>query len=199
MIADGKVADFPYHFAPLTPDRWQDLETLFGARGACGGCWCMAWRLVPKAFGAGKGEGNRRAFETVVKDGPPPGVLAYAGHEPVGWCAVAPRSAYPRLANSRVLAPVDEEPVWSVSCLFVTRAHRRKGLCAELLRAAAALGKSQGAGIVEGYPVDTRGKNQPAVFVWTGLPSAFLKAGFEEVARRSDTRPIMRKRLGPQG
>jgi len=199
MAAGGERSASPFDFAPLTPDRWKDLETLFGARGACGGCWCMAWRLAPKAFSAGKGECNRRAFMSVVKKGPPPGVLAYVGGEPVGWCAVAPRSAYPRLANSRVLAPVDDEPAWSVSCLFVTRAHRRKGLSAELLRAAAALAKSHGAGIVEGYPVDTRGKDQPAPFVWTGLPSAFLKAGFKEAARRSDTRPIMRKRLHPQG
>ncbi len=155
----------------------------------------MAWRLAPKVFGSGKGESNRRAFKSVVKKGPPPGVLAYAGGEPVGWCAVAPRSAYPRLANSRVLAPVDDKPAWSVSCLFVIKAHRRKGLSAKLLGAAAALAESHGAGVLEGYPVDTRGKDQPAPFVWTGLPSAFLKAGFEEVARRSDTRPIMRKRI----
>lgn len=199
MHSAGKDTASTYHFLPLTPDRWLDLETLFGARGACGGCWCMAWRLAPKTFGAGKGEGNRRAFKAVVKQGPPPGIIAYCEKDPVGWCAVAPRSVYPRLANSRVLAPVDEEPVWSVSCLFVAKAHRRKGLTAELLKAAAALARSHGAAMVEGYPVDTRGKNQPAVFVWTGLPSAFLKAGFEEVARRSDTRPIMRKRLDPRG
>ncbi len=153
----------------------------------------MAWRLEPKAFRAGKGEGNHRAFEALVKTGPPPGVLAYAGAAPAGWCAVAPRSAYPRLANSRILAPVDDEAVWSVSCLFVAKAHRRTGLSADLLAAAAALAKSLGVTTVEGYPVDTRGQNQPAPFVWTGLPSAFLKAGFTEVARRSRTRPILRK------
>lgn len=155
----------------------------------------MAWRLAPKAFRAGKGDGNRLGFEAIVKAGPPPGILAYSGKEPSGWCAVAPRSAYRRLAGSRILAPVDDQPVWSVSCLFVAKTHRRTGLSAELLEAAAAFAKSLGATTVEGYPVDTRGENQPAPFVWTGLPSAFLKAGFTEVARRSPTRPVMRKTL----
>ena len=182
-----------YTFEPLTPGRWQDLEELFGTRGACGGCWCMAWRLAPRVFRAGKGEGNRNALRALVQVGPPPGVLAYVGKAAVGWCAVAPRSEYPRLANSRVLAPVDGRPVWSVSCLFVTQSHRRKGLSALLLRAAAELAFSQGAEIVEGYPTDPGGKDMPAPFVWTGLPSAFAKAGFSEVARRSETRPIMRK------
>ncbi len=195
MDDEGARAASRFIFWPLTPDRWKDLEHLFGERGACGGCWCMAWRLAHKDFAAGKGEGNRRAFRAVVKQGPPPGILAYCGTGPVGWCAVAPRSAYPRLANSRVLAPVDDEPVWSVSCLFVTKGHRRKGLSAELLQAAATLAQSHGAGVVEGYPVDTRGKDQPAPFVWTGLPPAFLKAGFKEVARRSPTRPVMRRVL----
>lgn len=182
-----------YTFEPLTPGRWPDLEELFGARGACGGCWCMAWRLAPRDFRAGKGAGNRNALRSLVKAGPPPGVLAYAGKACVGWCAVAPRAEYPRLANSRVLAPVDDRPVWSVSCLFVTKSHRRKGLSAMILRAAAEFAFSQGAKIVEGYPTDPGGKDMPAPFVWTGLPAAFASAGFAEVARRSEARPIMRK------
>lgn len=195
MPAGGKDAPHLFAFEPLTPDRWKDLEALFGARGACGGCWCMAWRLRPAEFRVQKGEGNRRAFKGVVKMGPPPGVLAYSDGEPVGWCAVAPRSAYPRLANSKVLAPLDDRAVWSISCLFVRKEHRKKGLSAGLISAAAELARSMGAQVVEGYPTDTKGQAQPAPFVWTGLPSAFLKAGFVEVARRSPARPIMRRTL----
>jgi|WetSurMetagenome_2_1015567.scaffolds.fasta_scaffold66786_1 GNAT superfamily N-acetyltransferase len=195
MPAGRKDTSGTYVFAPLTPDRWTDLEALFGARGACGGCWCMAWRLRPSEFRAQKGEGNRRAFKNVVKKGPPPGILAYFGKEPVGWCAVAPRAAYPRLANSKVLAPVDDRAVWSVSCLFVRKEYRRKGLSAGLISAAVELARTLGAQMVEGYPTDTKGQAQPAPFVWTGLPTAFLKAGFEEVARRSPARPIMRRAL----
>jgi GNAT superfamily N-acetyltransferase len=181
-------------FHPLTPDRWNDLVTLFGKRGACGGCWCMAWRRTAKAYEAGKGAGNRTAFRRIVKRGAEPGVLAYADGEPVGWCAVAPRETYPRLAGSRVLAPVDDADVWSVSCLFVARPWRRRGVSEALLGAAVAHARARGARIVEGYPIDPA-KSQPDAFVWTGLFSAYERAGFREVARRSPTRPIVRREL----
>jgi GNAT superfamily N-acetyltransferase len=179
---------------PLTPSRWKDLETLFGARGACGGCWCMFWRLPRAEFERRKGDGNRRAFRKLVKEGSPPGLLAYDGRQPVGWCAVAPRAVYPALARSRILRPPDGEPVWSVSCLFVARPYRRRGLSKLLLEAAADHVRRRGGRIVEGYPVEAKTKTADA-FVWTGLASAFVRAGFTEVARRSPTRPIMRRRL----
>jgi GNAT superfamily N-acetyltransferase len=128
----------------------------------------------------------------LVNDGPPPGILGYLDGEPVGWCAVAPREAYPALARSRILQPLDDTPVWSVSCLFVRKDRRRKGLSVQLLRAAVEHVKAQGGTVVEGYPVEPKQANMPAAFAWTGLAAAFLAAGFREVARRSDTRPIMR-------
>ena len=103
-------------FHPLTVDRWGDLESLFGQRGACGGCWCMAWRRPRKQWEANKGDG-RRAFRKIVRDGGEPGVLAYSGDQPIGWCAIAPRQVYITLERSRVLKPVDDQPVWSISCL----------------------------------------------------------------------------------
>src|SRR5262245_22667081 len=68
-------------FYPATASRWADLERLFGERGACGGCWCMTWRLPRKEFSAGKGAGNRRAFKRIVESDARPGVLAYSGGE----------------------------------------------------------------------------------------------------------------------
>ena len=132
-------------FHPLTAGRWPDVEALFGERGACAGCWCMYWRLGAKEYAAGKGPGNRAAFRQVVERGDEPGVLAYVGDEPVGWCAVAPRDAYPRLDRSRILAPVDEAAVWSISCLFVARPWRRRGVSRSLIEAAVAHARSRGA------------------------------------------------------
>ena len=152
----------------------------------------MAWRLRRKDWEAGKGARNKRALERIVESGEKPGILAYDGRNPIGWCAVAPREAYPVLARSRVLAPVDEQPVWSVSCLFVLDSHRRQGLSVSLLQEAAAFAARQGARIVEGYPVQPTMERTPDPFIWTGTPSAFLGAGFKEVLRRSKTRPIMR-------
>jgi GNAT superfamily N-acetyltransferase len=183
-------------FRVATPSRWKDVLTLFGERGACGGCWCMAWRLRPKQWESGKGAGNRRAFRRIVTSGQRPGVLAYDGRQPVGWCAVAPREVYGALARSRVMAPVDDQPVWSVSCLFVLRPYRRQGLSTRLLHAAADHAARAGARIVEGYPVQPRQDRAPDAFLWTGTPSAFERAGFCQVLRRSETRPIMRKHVG---
>ena len=179
-------------FHAATPARWKDLAALFGERGACGGCWCMAWRLPAAEFQAGKGVKNRRALKRLVESGEAPGILAYDGRKAVGWCAVAPRPVYSFLTRSRVLKEVDELPVWSVSCLFVLKPYRRQGVSALLLRAAVRWAAGRGATIVEGYPTVPYASNVSAAFLWTGTPSSFASAGFEEVARRSRARPIMR-------
>lgn len=180
-------------FHPLTPDRWADFEKLFGERGACGGCWCTYWRRPRSEFVTNKGAGNRRYMLNVVQAGDPPGMLGYIDGEPVGWCAIARRETYSALERSRILKPVDDTPVWSVSCLFVHKNHRKKGVSVQLLRAATDYVKQQGGTVVEGYPVEPKSDDMPAAFAWVGLASAFLAAGFKEVARRSETRPIMRK------
>jgi GNAT superfamily N-acetyltransferase len=194
-MARQRSHDTRLTFRPLTPARWGDLEQLFGANGACGGCWCMWWRLARSEFQRQKGEANKEAFRALLDAGEVPGVLAYEGGRPVGWCAVAPRESYPALGRSRVLKPVDEQPVWSVTCFFVAKDKRRQGLTVRLLRAAVDHVRRQGGRVVEGYPVEPKAGPMPAAFAWTGLAAAFRKAGFVECARRSETRPIMRREL----
>jgi len=184
---------------PLTAERWKDLESLFGERGACGGCWCMWWRLKRSEFEKQKGEKNKKALKRIVDSGEIPGIIVYANGRPIAWCSVAPRESYPVLERSRTLKRVDEKPVWSVVCFFVAKPFRRKGVTVKLLRAAVEYAKKHGAKIVEGYPVEPRKTGMPDVFAWTGLVSAFRKAGFVEVLRRSETRPIMRYFVGAQG
>lgn len=156
----------------------------------------MYWRLRRSEFDQGKGERNEKAMKKIVGKGQVPGLLAYVDGEPAAWCALAPRETFPVLENSRVLKRVDEQPVWSVVCFFVARPFRRRGITSELLRAAVELARDRGAKILEGYPVEPRKGRMPDVFAWTGFPSAFKKAGFVEVARRSPIRPIMRFILG---
>jgi GNAT superfamily N-acetyltransferase len=177
---------------PVTAERWDDLQSLFGRNGACGGCWCMWWRLKRSEFDKRKGEANRRSLKKIVKSGAVPGLLAYWGTDPVGWCAVAPRESYPGLDRSRTLKPVDGQHVWSVTCFFIARPFRRRGVSLQLLRAAVDYAGAQGARIVEGYPVVPKKSGMPDVFAWTGLHSCFTAAGFHEVLRRSPSRPIMR-------
>lgn len=181
-----------YHFEPATAERWTDLERLFGERGACGGCWCMSWRKPRAEFERGKGAENRDSLRSLVATGRPPGILAYRGDEPVGWCAVAPRAEYVFLAKSKVLRPIDDQPVWSVSCFFVAKPFRRQGLSVALLKAAIQFVKENGGSIVEGYPVLPKKGKLPDAFVWTGLLDSFLKAGFREMPRWSEARAILR-------
>lgn len=152
----------------------------------------MWWKLTRSQFARQQGPGNRRAFRRLVTSGEPPGLLAYHRGTPVGWCAVAPREAYPALERSRVLGRIDDQAVWSVVCFFVARPFRRQGLTVALLRAAIAYAKRRGAALVEGYPVAPRSGKMPDAFAYTGLVPAFREAGFVEVSRRSPTRPIMR-------
>ena len=182
----------PLDTHPLTPDRWDDLVSLFGARGACGGCWCMWWRLARSEFDRRKGDANRRALRKIVAAGKVPGLIAYVDGAPAGWCSIAPRDDFPVLERSRVLRRVDERPVWSVVCFFIARSHRRSGLASRLLEGAVSYARERGASIVEGYPVEPRGIPLPDAFAYTGIASIFRRAGFIEVARRSATRPIMR-------
>ena len=126
-----------------------------------------------------------------VRAGVVPGIIAYDAEGPVGWCAVEPRSAYPRLARSRTLAPVDEQQVWSVPCFFVARRARHTGLT-PAARGRGGPRAPGGAAILEGYPVDPRGETADA-WLYTGLASTFAREGFDEVARRSPTRPVMRR------
>lgn len=182
-------------FFPLKADRWPDLEKLFGERGGCGGCWCMAWRLKPSEFRKQKGAGNRASLKKLVENGEAVGILAYRDGEPVGWCAVAPRENYPRLENSRVWKRIDDQPVWSVTCLFIARPWRRKGLSVKLIEEAVEFCRSRGARIVEAYPVVPYADRIPDAFAWTGTLSAFEKAGFQVAARRSSSRPVVRRYL----
>lgn len=180
---------------PLEPDLWPHLEKLFGERGACAGCWCMWWRLTRSEFERSKGSANKIAFRRLVDSGAIPGLIAFREGDPVGWCAVEPRQNYAALARSRVLKPIDDKPVWSVTCFFIRRDQRGTGVATALLERAADHVRDRGGDVLEGYPVEPRKDRMPDAFAWTGVPRVFLRAGFEEIARGSETRPIMRRYL----
>ncbi len=156
----------------------------------------MYWKLGQNEFAASLHVGNHKAQRRIVKSGVTPGLIAYVGSTPVGWIAVEPRSAYPRLARSRVLRPVDGQPVWSITCFFVDRHHRRQGLTAALIRAAVKHVRAAGGSVLEAYPIDAAGETLAASSAYTGLASTFRRAGFREAARYSKKRPIYRLRIG---
>jgi len=182
--------------APLTPKRWPDLEALFNARGCsvarC--CWCTAYRFSGAREpmpGKTRVQANRARLKAVVDAGRPPGLIGYRGRVPVGWVSIGPREDYAKLANSPVMRPVDEKPVWSIVCFVVPSEYRKQSVAAELLEGAVAYAKKKGATLVEGYPVDKPGRMKD-VDAWFGVKSMYDRAGFEEVARRKPHRPVVR-------
>lgn len=193
MTDQGKQSKLEFY--PLTKDRWSDFEALFGERGACGGCWCMWWRLKRSEFEKKKGKDNKKAMKAIVYGGEVPGILAYDEGKPIGWCSVAPRDSFPVLNRSRILKKIDETPVWSIVCFFIEKKHRNKQVSVQLLQAAIEYVKQRGGKVLEGYPIEPKKDRMSSAFAWTGFASAFRKAGFVERIRRSETRPIMRFHL----
>lgn len=187
----------PLTVRPLTPGVWDDFETVMGPNGGARGCWCMHWRSSMKEWMAGKGEGNRAAMRRLSGRGTPPGVVAYLAEEPVAWCGFGDRSDFPRMQRSSLMAPVDDEPVVSLTCLFICKDHRRAGLSAGVIVAVCDhLAETAQARTVEAYPIDPPdGHRAGSDNAMTGIASAFRAAGFTEVARRRDDRPVMRYEL----
>jgi GNAT superfamily N-acetyltransferase len=176
---------------PLTPDLWPALEDLFGENGACNGCWCMYWR-IGSAYRRRPREDNKAAFREIVERGPPPGLLAFESDLPVGWCQLTPRDALLWLDRAWQLRRVDDLPVWSLSCLYVRKGHRRRGASSALIAAALRVAKDAGVPALEAYPFDAAVSPSAS---GTGYASTFARAGFRTVARRAPPRPIMRHDL----
>lgn len=173
---------------PLTPDRWPVLEELLDHGGPAARCWCMAWRIGPE-YRRRLPEQNRADLHAITVAGPPPGLLALRDGLAVGWCQITPRADVPAIDRQWRLRPVDDTPVWSITCFFVRKGHRRSGVTADLVAGAVDLARAAGARAVEAYPLD--GAVSPSA-TSTGYSSTFAAAGFVEVARRSPERPIMR-------
>ena len=204
-IIDGDMAELEIH--PLTPERLDDLGTLFGQGGDPKWCWCAYFRVRGMNWANSTPEQNRavltRATEAGYKAGRAPGLVAYRAGEAVGWVGLSPREEYERLEHSVVLRRVDDKPVWSIVCFVVGRRARGQGVARALLDAAVDYARDHGATLLEAYPVDTAGRRLPAANAYHGTLSMFEDAGFRVVERRrfnrsSPERPIVRRRVRPR-
>jgi GNAT superfamily N-acetyltransferase len=184
---------------PLTKDRWDDLVELFGRPGGSivRGCWCMYYRKSGGGSGVGPGGTNRRALKSLVDAGYVPGLIGYEDGSPVGWVSLSPREDYAKLRRSPVMKPVDDKPVWSIVCFFVDKEWRGRGVSEALLKGAIDYARSRGATLLEAYPVDKPEPSHPD-FMFFGAKRMYDRAGFKEVARRKETRPVVRRALRPR-
>lgn len=196
---------------PLTPDLWPALEDLFGPNGAVSGCWCMYWRLG-SGYAKREATKNRSDFRKRVNDGQkgngrPPGLLAFArddrnaknrGDEiAVGWCQVTPRRELTWLDQKSKVKHDDgdtamNEAIWSVSCFYIRKGWRKKGVMTALIEAAVKAARKAGAPALEAYPLNP-GKTPSASY--TGYTTSFRRAGFKTVAKPGAARETMRLAL----
>jgi GNAT superfamily N-acetyltransferase len=154
----------------------------------------MWFRQTGAEFTANRKEPNKRAFKRIVdRSDVPRGLIAYVDGEPAGWCALAPRDEYPRVQRARAMKPIDDRPAWAISCFFVRRTARGRGVTKALLREAVAFARRHGATLIEGYPVDTSAGRVTPDAAYHGTLRLFEGAGFTEVARHDKRRPIVRK------
>ena len=183
----------PLTIHPLTPELWPALEELYGKGGASNGCWCMYWRIGSEYHKRPRDQ-NRRAFRAIVTNGPPPGLIAFDGERAAGWCQLTARDDLPWLHRARFFERVDDVPVWAITCFYVRRGHRGKGVMEALVAAALRAARRAHAPALEAYPVETT-REGCTTNVFTGTVAVFRRAGFRTVARRQPCRPIMRHDL----
>jgi len=178
---------------PVTPERWNDLERLFGPNGAYSNCWCTWWVLPGKVWEGTAPTARRAILQRLVAEGSEPGLLAYLDGEPVGWVAVGPRERYARMMSTRskTYRPLDDRPSWVINCFFIARPSRRRRVAAALLAAAVDYAFAHGAERIEAYPIDPGAQAPNSANLYVGYLPAFLEAGFVEVARVG-ARPVVR-------
>jgi GNAT superfamily N-acetyltransferase len=187
---------------PANEASWADLQTVFGTRGIASRCQCQRYKLRPReSFASFPAEerahrlrqqtdcGHRESVTTS-------GLVAYLNGEPVGWCAVEPRTAYPGLVrNNRVpwagrAEDQADASVWAVTCFFTRVGSRKRGVSRALARAAVDFARERGARAIEGYPITT--KNVILEELHVGTQGVFADAGFTEISRPTLRRVVMR-------
>ena len=184
----------------LTPARLDDLTTLFEQGGDPKWCWCAYFRVRGMNWSNSTPASNRALLANLAERQTAPGLVAYRDDRAVGWVSIGPRADYERLAYSKVLAPLDDRPVWSIVCFVVGRRERGQGVAVALLGAAIEHARANGATSVEAYPADTGGDRISSASAYHGTLSMFERAGFTVAARRpaspnSAPRPIVRLEL----
>lgn len=187
---------------PANEASWEDIQALFGSRGAAATCWCQRYKLAPgESFGSVPADERASRLRAQTNagqpDAPTTGLVAYLGDTPVGWCAVEPRPAYEGLLRVYRLPweGRDEDrqdpSVWSVTCVFVRAGHRRRGIAYALAAAAVDFARARGARALEAYPMRSEAGEISWDEIHVGPESIFAAAGLAEVTRPGKRRAVM--------
>lgn len=165
---------------PVTPDRFDDFADVINPNRRANHCWCLSHRLRAKDIEE-LGRGDReQAMRRLCAEEHPPGVVTYQDGTPVGWCNIGPRADIPRVANSKLIQPIDDVAVWSIVCVVVRGGHRKQGVTARLIEGAVDYARTSGAPAVEAYPVDPQGR-MDTTMAFVGTKKMFTRAGFRKI------------------
>ncbi|GAB3164743.1 GNAT family N-acetyltransferase [Myceligenerans halotolerans] len=190
---------------PANEASWDDIRAVFGERGVPAWCQCQWFKFPAREMDALDRPAREEHLREQTACGDPgasstSGMIAFLDGEPAGWCAVEPRTAYPRLRTSRLVwsgrsEDPDDASVWAVTCFVTRKGYRQRGIGTALARAAAGFAREGGATAVEGYPLLPRqagaGRNNSGD-LFVGSVGMFESAGFREVSRPTERRAVMR-------
>jgi GNAT superfamily N-acetyltransferase len=164
---------------PATSDRFDDLRSvLCPKKQSAQACWCLTYRLSNAENSSLSGEARPMRLRTLCEGKYAPGVIAYVDSVPAGWAAVGPRTEFERLKRSKTIQFLDRMPVWSIVCLVVKAGFRGKGVARTLIEGAVSYAASQGARMIEAYPIETHGDRVSASLAFMGTTKLFSAAGF---------------------
>lgn len=171
---------------PVDETNWADFETLFQSKGGPGYCWCMVWRMTKDELKHNNSTCRKEFIKQRVWSNTPIGLLGYVGNEAVAWCSIAPRETHQRLGGDESI-----ENVWSISCFYIKKEFRKKGLTEFLVENAKKYTRKNGAKYIEAYPVET---DSPS-YRFMGFIKTFEKAGFNFVKKAGTRRHVMTYKL----
>ncbi len=202
MTVREKTENVAYTIRELSPRTFSDFERLALKQG---GCWCMYYQrqkpIRRKLSTAEWKNVNKKDKETLVRQGRSHAILVYDGKIPIGWCQYGVKDELPRIdagRNYRRVGPPDEtEKLWRITCFFVDKGYRGKGVAKIALKAALKSIKEQGGGVVEAYPVVSPKMAAVPEWRWFGTPTMFRKEGFRTVAPLGTSGVLMRKTISP--
>jgi GNAT superfamily N-acetyltransferase len=171
---------------PVDRNNWLDFESLFQSKGGPHYCWCMPWRMTKEELKQNNSACRKDFIKQRVWSDTPIGILGYFENEAIAWCSVAPRETHQRLGGDETL-----QKVWSITCFFIKREYRKKGLVKFLIKSAENYARENGAKYLEAYPVE---ESSPS-YRYMGFTKTFEEMGFAFTKMAGTRRHVMVRKI----
>lgn len=181
---------------PLSLETWDAFAHLVEANGGIfGGCWCISFHLDPKGP-KGQMSPYRETKKCLVREGKARAALVFSGDQCLGWCQFGTCEELPNIKNRKNYASnLDLLPDWRITCFFVGKGLRKRGVARKALESALQMIKESGGGLVEAYPFDVDACPTSSSFLHAGTLKMFVDQGFEPIRLIGKSQWVVRKSL----